>query len=137
MVFSLNLSYELTYREAPVNFETIDSLPVGSETCFRYHFFFDDVFIRTKLIWSGTRKPLSKKEKDIIESGFPPLPRDDEHLFIPVGRYSMLQTVPAVSEGELSRHILPFSASRQEGTVYVRFIKENELECVMQLFFPE
>ena len=77
------------------------------------------------------------KEKDIIESGFPPLPRDDEHLFIPVGRYSLLQTVPAVSEGELSRHILPFSASRQEGTVYVRFIKENELECVMQLFFPE
>lgn len=136
MIFSLTLSYELTYREDAVSFETIDSMPVGSETCFAYDFRFDDVFIRTDLIWSGTRKPLTKKEKEIIESGFPPLPREDEHLFIPEGKYALLQSVPVSRESELARHILPFTSTRQEGRVYVRFIKENELECVMQLFFP-
>lgn len=137
MIFTLNLSHEITYKEETIYFDTIEGLAVGSETCFCYHFYFDDVCLRTDLIWSGSRKPLTKKEKDIIESGFPPLPRDDENLFIPVGRYSLLQTLPVSDKSKLTRVILPFTSKKQEGKLYVRFIKENVLECVMQLFFPE
>ena len=137
MIFTLNLSHEITYKEETIDFSTIDNMDVGSETCFCYHYYFDDVFLKTDLIWSGTRKPLTKKEKDIIESGFPPLPRDDENLFIPVGRYSLLQTIPVSDKAMLTKSILPFKTKKQEGKVYVRFVKGNVLECVMQLFFPE
>lgn len=137
MIFTLNLSHEITYKEETIYFDTIEGLDIGSETCFCYHFYFDDVCLRTDLIWSGSKKPLTKKEKDIIESGFPPLPRDDENLFIPVGRYSLLQTLPVSDKSKLTRVILPFTSKKQEGKLYVRFIKENVLECVMQLFFPE
>lgn len=137
MIFSLNLTHEITYKEEEINFSTIDDMAIGSETCFCYHFYFEDVFLKTDLIWSGTRKPLTKKEKEIIESGFPPIPRDDEHLFIPVGKYSLLQTIPFDDKSKLIRSILPFTSKKQEGKLYVRFVKENVLECVMQLFFPE
>ncbi len=54
-----------------------------------------------------------------------------------MGRYSLLQTLPVSDKSKLTRVILPFTSKKQEGKLYVRFIKENVLECVMQLFFPE
>ena len=36
----------------------------------------------------------------------------------------------------LCRSLFP-TLLEQEGKLYVRFVKENVLECVMQLFFPE
>ena len=52
MIFSLNLTHEITYKEEEINFSTIDDMAIGSETCFCYHFYFEDVFLKADLIWS-------------------------------------------------------------------------------------
>lgn len=136
MIFTLNLSNEITYKESNIRFDDIYSYPAGSETCFAYRFHMDDVLLKKELLWSGSRAPLTKREKDLIEAGFPLGPRDGEDLSIPEGKYQMMQTIPVEKCSELDPLVLPFIAQNGDGTVFVRFFRENEIETVMQLFFP-
>jgi len=96
----------------------------------------DDVLLKKELLWSGSRAPLTKREKNLIEAGFPLEPREGEDLSIPDGKYQMLQTIPVEKSSALDPLVLPFIAQNGDGTVFVRFFRENEIETVMQLFFP-
>lgn len=136
MIFNLNLSNELTYYPEECSFRTIYDKEKGSEVCFHYHYSFEDVLLNIKRVWSGAKLPFTSKEKEIIEAGLPLPPKDNETLYIPTGKYKLMQSVPIESEAELRRILLPFTVSEQEGDFYLRFIKESEIECVMQLFFP-
>lgn len=137
MIFNLNLTTELTYRPDTCSFKDIySSGKAGSEECFYCHYSFEDVLLQIDILWSGSRAPYTDREKKIIESGLPVPPRDDEKLFIPKGAYRLLQTLPVETLDELKKVLLPFTAEQQDGYFYLRFYRESEIECVMQLFFP-
>ncbi len=136
MIFTLNLSNEITYKESDIHFDDIYAYPAGSETCFAYRFFLNDVLLEKELLWSGSRAPLSKREKDIVEAGFPLGPREEETLSIPAGKYQMMQTIPVEKSSQLDSIVLPFIAQNGDSVVFIRFFRENEIETVMQLFFP-
>jgi len=136
MIFTLNLSNEITYKKSDLKFSDIYAFPAGSETCFAYKYYLEDVLLEKELLWSGSREPLSPREKELVEAGFPIAARDEEDLSLPSGKYQLLQTLPLENSSELDRLLLPFTLQGGDGVVYVRFFRENEIETVMQLFFP-
>ena len=63
--------------------------------------------------------------------------REDDDFFIPEGTYLFEQYPDIVEEAMLGTSLLQIlSIKGGEGTVYVRILKENTLECVMQALRP-
>ena len=136
MLFSLNLSNPISYiRQDHGLGDILDMIP-GSEVCFCYDFDYDDVIFRISRRWSAFRAPYSDDEKRIIEAGGIPPERSGYGLSIPAGDYSLLQTVPVDDEKELRSVAMTIAGRYRCGTMYVRMLKENPLECVMQIFVP-
>ncbi len=134
MLFTLNLAHALEYRADDVDLTSIDDMPIGAETCFAYTFSYDDVIFRMERGWSGSREPFTAQEKAIVEAGEVLPHRPGHDLVIPTGRYRLLQTIPVTDEASLRRTAMPFAGTEASGRLYVRLLKENAFECVMQLF---
>lgn len=134
MLFTLNLAQALEYRADDVALTSIDDMPIGAETCFAYTFSYDDVIFRMERCWSGSREPFTAQEKTMAEAGEVLPHRPGHDLLIPAGRYRLLQAVPAMDEASLRRTAMSFAGTEASGMLYVRFLKENVFECVMQLF---
>lgn len=136
MLFSVTLSNPISYIAAEHGFTDIEAMAPGSEVCFRYDFGYDDVIFRIDRRWSAYRAPFNEDEKRIIEAGGIPEDRAGYDLSIPSGHYSLLQTLPAQDEASLRTAAMSVAGTSRAGTLYVRFLKESPLECVMQIFVP-
>ena len=100
----LNLFNPLTYKREDYDFNSllIKMLKAekGSDSFILYSISFDDSSLKLKKIDSGFKTPLTKEEKDRIESGLSPIVRDDDDTSIPSGKYYFEQ-YPDLSEEQL------------------------------------
>ena len=137
MLFTVNLLNAMEYRKDNPSLDSIEAMEAGSETVFCFRHGYDDVIFTLDLLWSGSREPWTAEEKALIDRGLPSPHREGYGLQIPAGRYRLLQCMPVADEKELRRIAMPFAGTRSTGTLYVRFLKENAFETVMQLLEEE
>jgi len=133
----VTLKNELTYRSGEFSFSSAASLRDNAEICFAYSYELDTetLSISLKLLWSGDKEPFSKRELYLISMGFPPIPRDDEKLYIPEGNYSLVSLPSITNEDDIKAILLPFVMEEQKGICYVRFMKANGI-VTATLFAP-
>ena len=136
MLFTLNLSHPITYRPQEHHAGEIFTLEKGSEFTFCCRYRYEDVFLTLEKKWCGFRSPYTQKEKEMVEDGLTPPPRDGYTLSIPEGKYSLLQIPAPEDEKEILRQARTLPVSKSEGDLYIRFFKENDFESVMQIFLP-
>ena len=136
MLFTLNLSHPITYRPQEHHAGEIFTLKKGSEFTFCCRYRYEDVFLTLEKKWCGFRSPYTQKEKEMVEDGLTPPPRDGYTLSIPEGKYSLLQIPAPEDEKDILRQARTLPVSKSEGVLYIRFFKENDFESVMQIFLP-
>ena len=140
-ILKLTLFNPIVYKSVGMDFNSMLKKcllsPTGSECSIQYDFSFSDEGINLKYVKSGFKTPPSEEEKKTIERGDVPMRREDEDFFIPEGTYLFEQYPDIVEEAMLGTSLLQIlSIKGGEGTVYVRILKENTLECVMQALRP-
>lgn len=137
----LNLINPLTFKRVEISFNELMLKmllsPKGSDSFILYSYVFDDSGCKFTRVDSGMKSPLTKEEKERIESGLSPIVRDDDDTSIPAGSY-LFEQYPDLSEEELlaTTFAAITAAKGDSNLLYVRLYKENELECVMQAFRP-
>lgn len=136
MLFTVNLLSPIEYDARSFDFADVEALEIGQELCLLCKHGYDDVIFTLTPLWSGWREAWSAEEKALIEAGQPVAHREGYELAIPGGRYTLLQTIPAEDWTALRKECYQLAGTRAQGEVYVRFIKEGPLECVMQLLIP-
>ncbi len=140
-IFELNLLNPIGYKkkEMTLNEMIKNALlaPTGSEFFIKYSFSFSDSDVTFTYISAGEKDPLTQEEKIQIESGRSIPIRSDEDIVIPEGKY-LFEQYPDIAEEESLSRVLSslLIAKGGENTVYVRILKENTLECVMQALRP-
>lgn len=140
-IFELNLLNPIGYKkkEMTLNEMIKNALlaPTGSEFFIKYSFSFSDSDVTFTYISAGEKDPLTQEEKIQIESGRSIPIRSDEDIVIPEGKY-LFEQYPDIAEEESLSRVLSslLIAKGGENTVYVRILKENILECVMQALRP-
>ena len=137
MLFRLTLQNHMTYRPQEHEPGDFSLLPVGGEIAFACNFRYEDVIFTLDRIWCGERSPLSASEKALLEKGDALPERPGYTLEIPAGNYSLLQLPPAEDLPSLRRAAISAAGTRRRGRLYVRFLRESVLECVMQIFVDE
>ena len=123
MLFTVNLLSPIEYEARSFDFADVEALEIGQELCLLCKHGYDDVIFTLTPLWSGWREAWSAEEKALIEAGQPVAHREGYELAIPGGRYTL-------------KECYQLAGTRAQGEVYVRFIKEGPLECVMQLLIP-
>lgn len=140
-IFELNLLNPIGYKkkEMTLNEMIKNALlaPTGSEFFIKYSFSFSDSDVTFTYISAGEKDPLTQEEKIQIESGRSIPIRSEEDIVIPEGKY-LFEQYPDIAEEESLSRVLSslLIAKGGENTVYVRILKENTLECVMQALRP-
>lgn len=133
----LTLSSPLSYKPTESSFDDLsakaaDAAP-GYDAAMLYEIKLDDILI-LKRIGGGERYGYTENEKEQIEKGMPPVPKEDETFIIPSGTYDFEQLPALFEEKDIARLILPYAAKNR--FVYIRLFHENAFETVMQFFFP-
>lgn len=95
-----------------------------------------------KLSFSMKDEDLSLCEEGIaIHEGKPSLEPDKRpedpsgYITISDGEY-LFQQLPALPVERIKLYLLPFIAGKKEGIIYIRILKENAFEEVMQFIMP-
>lgn len=121
----------------------LDEAPVGSEACLRCEYERSEDGIRFSVRQTGWANPPDETMRRAVSEGaIQPTPATAETAFvIPAADYRFTQ-LPWTPEGSsLVMALLPFFATPAEihdaeGTFFLRMIKENMLEVVVQLLAP-
>lgn len=101
----------------------------GFETLSVYEFSFSDEGLKLANTENGMKfgPPSLEPQKD---------PCPGKSLKLAEGSYLFSQMPIPENEAEAKRLLMPFVRNAMKGKVFVRFYKENILECVMQFFLP-
>lgn len=140
-VQKLTLAHPLTYHREKFGFNELIRImlsePAGTDSFIKFKVSYKDAGAVFEYLDSGKKTPLTKEEKDRIESGFSPIIRSTDDTEIPAATYYFEQ-FPDLSEESLLTITLSGLLSRKSNSdiVYLRLYKENVLELIMQGFRP-
>ncbi len=127
-IMTLNLGSSMIYGIKEASFNDVISSIYGKENGF-------EALFRYKIIYSDECIRLEKEESafgHLINGA----ENADETMELPPGKYLFSQLPLAENEEALQRLFLPLAYKSTCNTLYVRLIKENELEAVMQFMLP-
>lgn len=127
-IMTLNLGSPMSYGIKDASFNDVLSSIYEKENGF-------EALFRYKIIYSDECIGLEKEE-----AAFGHLLKGAEEaediMMLNSGRYIFSQLPIPDDENELQRLFLPLAYKSSCSTLYIRLIKENELEAVMQFMLP-